>query len=47
MLLGLDDLQPGLALLTLFITRVEVIKQSLNSATDQEELPTEADEQQW
>ncbi|KAF8638932.1 hypothetical protein AX16_010407 [Volvariella volvacea WC 439] len=40
--------KPGLALLTLFLSRVEVIKQSLaGAASDVTELPSPEDAQQW
>lgn len=39
--------QPGLAFLTLFLSRVEVIKQSMSSATDVSELPSQDETEQW
>ncbi|KAL0067146.1 DNA topoisomerase 2-associated protein pat1 [Marasmius tenuissimus] len=39
--------RPGLALLTLLLTRVEVIKESLHNATNLEELPSPEDADQW
>ncbi|KAG7093875.1 hypothetical protein E1B28_007514 [Marasmius oreades] len=39
--------RPGLALLTLLLTRVEVIKESLHNATNIEELPSPEDAEQW
>src|SRR5262245_59059896 len=39
--------QPGLALLTLFLSRVEVIKQGAQTATDLAELPSYEESQQW
>jgi len=39
--------RPGLALLTLFLSRVEVIKQSMASATDVSELPSQEEAEQW
>lgn len=39
--------KPGLAMLTLFITRVEVIKQSITTTTDPADLPTPEDANQW
>ena len=39
--------QPGLALLTLFLSRVEVIKQTIASATDISSLPSAEEAQQW
>ncbi|TFK71608.1 hypothetical protein BDN72DRAFT_817099 [Pluteus cervinus] len=39
--------KPGLALLTLFLSRVEVIKQSMANATEIAELPTQEEAEQW
>ncbi|KAF8636407.1 hypothetical protein AX17_003589 [Amanita inopinata Kibby_2008] len=39
--------RPGLALLTLFLSRVEVIKQNMSTATDISELPSAEEAQQW
>ncbi|KAH8104013.1 topoisomerase II-associated protein [Cristinia sonorae] len=39
--------RPGIALLTMFLSRVEVIKQSMSSQADASELPTEEDMTQW
>ncbi|KAL0579270.1 DNA topoisomerase 2-associated protein pat1 [Marasmius crinis-equi] len=39
--------RPGLALLTLLLTRVEVIKESLHNATNIDELPSPEDADQW
>ncbi|PFH46874.1 hypothetical protein AMATHDRAFT_153566 [Amanita thiersii Skay4041] len=39
--------RPGLALLTLFLSRVEVIKQNIGTATDVPELPSPEEAQQW
>lgn len=39
--------QPGLALLTLFVSRVEIIKQSMSSATEVSELPSPEETEQW
>ena len=39
--------QPGLALLTLFLSRVEVIKQAISSNAEGIEMPTIEDSQQW
>ncbi|KAI0057451.1 hypothetical protein BV25DRAFT_1812427 [Artomyces pyxidatus] len=40
-------MRPGLALLTLFLSRVELIKQSMSSATDLSELPSQEETEQW
>ncbi|CAA7267400.1 unnamed protein product [Cyclocybe aegerita] len=39
--------RPGLALLTLFLSRVEVIKQTIASSPDMAEAPTIEESQQW
>jgi hypothetical protein len=39
--------QPGLALLTLFLSRVEVIKQGAQTASDMADLPSYEESQQW
>ena len=39
--------QPGLAFLTLFLSRVEVIKQSSSSGTEPSDVPTAEDFEQW
>lgn len=39
--------RPGLAMLTLLLSRVEVIKQSMASTTDPSEVPTPEDAHQW
>ncbi|KDQ61548.1 hypothetical protein JAAARDRAFT_31002 [Jaapia argillacea MUCL 33604] len=39
--------RPGLALLTLFLSRVEVIKQNMVTSTDSDEDPTPEEEEQW
>jgi DNA topoisomerase 2-associated protein PAT1 len=39
--------QPGLALLTLFLSRVEVIKQTIATTPDIAETPTIEESQQW
>ncbi|KAF9005908.1 topoisomerase II-associated protein PAT1 [Cyathus striatus] len=39
--------RPGLALLTLFLSRVEVIKQTMTTGTDVAEMPTVEEAQQW
>ncbi|KAI0954891.1 hypothetical protein AcW1_006649 [Taiwanofungus camphoratus] len=39
--------RPGLALLTLFVSRVEIIKQSMSSATEVSELPSPEETEQW
>jgi DNA topoisomerase 2-associated protein PAT1 len=39
--------QPGLALLTLFLSRVEVIKQTIATTPDVAETPTIEESQQW
>ncbi|KAK2463708.1 hypothetical protein APHAL10511_004459 [Amanita phalloides] len=39
--------RPGLALLTLFLSRVEVIKQNMNTIGDTSELPSPDEAQQW
>lgn len=45
---ALITVQPGLALLTLFLSRVEVIKQSIASGTqDIADVPTTEEAQQW
>lgn len=43
-ILTASELQPGLALLTLFLSRVEVIKQNINEASD---IPSADTAQQW
>ncbi|KAI0031285.1 topoisomerase II-associated protein PAT1 [Vararia minispora EC-137] len=43
----ISQTRPGLAFLTLFLSRVEVIKQSISSATDLSELPTQEETEQW
>lgn len=40
-------LQAGIALLTLFLSRVEVMKQALASGAELSETPTTAEAQQW
>lgn len=39
--------RPGLALLTLFLSRVEVIKQNMSVVTDVPDVPSPAEAQQW
>ena len=39
--------QPGIALLTMFLSRVEVIKQSMSNPVDASDLPTQEDMTQW
>ena len=39
--------QPGLALLTLFLSRVEVIKQNMNSVAEVPDFPSPEEAQQW
>ncbi|KAH9945729.1 topoisomerase II-associated protein [Amylocystis lapponica] len=39
--------KPGIALLTLFLSRVEVIKQNMASATEISELPSPEETEQW
>ncbi|GBE86561.1 topoisomerase II-associated protein PAT1 [Sparassis latifolia] len=39
--------QPGIALLTLFLSRVEVIKQNMATATEISELPSPEETEQW
>lgn len=40
-------LQPGLALLTLFLSRVEVIKQNINNASEASDIPSADAALQW
>ena len=43
-----DDVsQPGLALLTLFLSRVEVIKQTIATSSDVVDAPSLEESQQW
>lgn len=39
--------QPGLALLTLFLSRVEVIKQTIATSSDVVDAPSLEESQQW
>ncbi|KAG2039900.1 topoisomerase II-associated protein PAT1 [Suillus americanus] len=39
--------RPGIAMLTLFLSRVEIIKQGMSSAHESSEIPTPAEAQQW
>ncbi|KAG0705559.1 topoisomerase II-associated protein PAT1 [Suillus ampliporus] len=39
--------RPGIAMLTLFLSRVEIVKQGMSSAQDSSEIPTPAEAQQW
>ncbi len=44
----LNDLsQPGVALLTMLVSRVETIRQELASSMDPEDMPTAEESQQW
>ena len=40
-------LQAGIALLTLFLSRVEVMKQSLSGGVELNHVPTTEEAQQW
>ncbi|VDB87996.1 unnamed protein product [Peniophora sp. CBMAI 1063] len=46
-IIAISQTRPGLAFLTLFLSRVEVIKQSMSSATDVSELPSQEETEQW
>ncbi|TFY78939.1 hypothetical protein EWM64_g5071 [Hericium alpestre] len=46
-IIAVSQTRPGLAILTLFLSRVEVIKQSMTTAIDIYELPTEEETEQW
>lgn len=39
--------RPGIAMLTLFLSRVEIVKQGMSSAQESSEIPTPAEAQQW
>ncbi|KAG2150307.1 topoisomerase II-associated protein PAT1 [Suillus bovinus] len=39
--------RPGIAILTLFLSRVEIVKQGMSSAQESSEIPTPAEAQQW
>jgi DNA topoisomerase 2-associated protein PAT1 len=39
--------RPGIAMLTLFLSRVEIVKQGMSSAHESSEIPTSAEAQQW
>ncbi|KAG2355143.1 topoisomerase II-associated protein PAT1 [Suillus spraguei] len=39
--------RPGIAMLTLFLSRVEIVKQGMSSAHESSEIPTPAEAQQW
>ncbi|KAI6016762.1 topoisomerase II-associated protein PAT1 [Pisolithus marmoratus] len=39
--------RPGIAMLTLFLSRVEIIKQGMSTATEATDLPTPEEAQQW
>ena len=40
-------LQPGIALLTLFLSRVEVLRHNIATGSEVEELPTPEEMQRW
>jgi DNA topoisomerase 2-associated protein PAT1 len=46
-IVSVTQTRPGLAILTLFLSRVEVIKQSMSTAADLSELPTQEETEQW
>ncbi|KAI0046018.1 hypothetical protein FA95DRAFT_1680073 [Auriscalpium vulgare] len=46
-IVAITQTRPGLAVLTLFLSRVELIKQSMSSATDLSELPSQEETEQW
>jgi len=46
-IVSVTQTRPGLAILTLFLSRVEVIKQSISTAADLSELPTQEETEQW
>jgi len=46
-IVAVTQTRPGLALLTLFLSRVEVIKQTIASATEISGLPTPEEAEQW
>ncbi|KAI0320872.1 topoisomerase II-associated protein PAT1 [Amylostereum chailletii] len=46
-IITISQSRPGLAFLTLFLSRVEVIKQSMSIATDISELPSQEETEQW
>jgi len=46
-IVSITQTRPGLAILTLFLSRVEVIKQSMSTAADLSELPTQEETEQW
>ncbi|KAG2346673.1 hypothetical protein BDR05DRAFT_906157 [Suillus weaverae] len=39
--------RPGIAMLTLFLSRVEIVKQGMSNAQESSEIPTPAEAQQW
>ncbi len=43
----LTALQPGIALLTLFLSRVEVLRHNVATGSEVEELPTAEEMQRW
>jgi len=46
-IISITQTRPGLAILTLFLSRVELIKQSMSTAADLSELPTQEETEQW
>ncbi|THH08076.1 hypothetical protein EW146_g9107 [Bondarzewia mesenterica] len=46
-ILAISQTRPGIAFLTMFLSRVEVIKQSIATQSDPSALPTQEEVQQW
>jgi len=46
-IVAITQTRPGLALLTLFLSRVEVIKQNIGNTSETSEIPSAEDAQQW